>query len=1124
MNSNIFVSIYRFFSSRKKTFYTLLILLTAALLYAASNLTLKEDLTAFIPKDEKAKKYQEAIKNLKANDRIVFNITLHDTTAVQPEQLTQYAEELAQILHQQLDSNWLKEIKYKIDEETAFDVFDLLYDELPYYLNAEDYQQLEQKLTDSALAQKLEANYNTLISGEGTAFKPFILKDPLGLNNFALTKLARLQSDENFELYDGYFLTKNKKHLFLYLSTAYPSNDSNKNIFLIDQLDKALAQLDSTGYTHIKAEYFGAPAIAVANVTQIKTDTLFTTLSALVIIFAVLWFSFRNLKTIVLIFLPVFFGGLFSLGILYLVAHEISAIAIGAGSIILGIALDYSLHFFTHLKHQRSVKSVITDLTIPLTLGCTTTVGAFLCLRFMQSEALQDMGLFAALSLMGAAFCCLVILPPLVRAEPVSAAHTERPSWIDRFSAYSFHKNKILLAAVAVLTLFFLFSPKKVGFETDMTKLSYITPSLEEAENNLDKITNYKLKSVFLVSSAGTLEEALVQSNAALPTISQLSQKKVIKKYSNVGDFLLTDSARQVKIREWQSFWTPDRIKTLEEKLYRIGETFRFKPAAFAPTIQLLQKKFDPTDRAGTLQLKDLFLQEYVNESDALISIITVLKVEQEDKEKVYQAFDTFDNIFVVDRGSMASMFAKIINEDFNFILSACAILVFSVLFLTYGRIELALLAFLPMFISWIWIIGIMGMAGLKFNIVNIIICTFIFGLGDDYSIFTIDGLEQQYKYGRSVLASYRNSIFLSAFTTMIGIGVLIFAKHPVLQSIALVTIIGIFCIVFVSLIIQPVLYDLLILRRKREGKGPLTIYSLLSLLLTALILLVLYPFVLITSSRHISPWWLKMLATWSVYNERKLGETLVTDFIQKALSSFVPKRLPSFETTYTQEKAAIEATRYYRGLLIKNYLYKGPVLEWYTRIKTGLEKNYHLFDTLLPRQGKIVDVGCGYGYLSYMLSLTAPARTITGIDYDDEKIEVAANGVLLSDKLRFVCSDVLEYAYENTDAFVISDVLHYLKEADQQRLIHTCVDKLNQGGVLILRDGNSAMKQRHQGTRLTEFFSTKVLGFNKVNLEKLCFTSEEKIFEMLKEKPVTIEVLDQTRFTSNIIFIIRKK
>ena len=57
-------------------------------------------------------------------------------------------------------------------------------------------------------------------------------------------------------------------------------------------------------------------------------------------------------------------------------------------------------------------------------------------------------------------------------------------------------------------------------------------------------------------------------------------------------------------------------------------------------------------------------------------------------------------------------------------------------------------------------------------------------------------------------------------------------------------------------------------------------------------------------------------------------------------------------------------------------------------KVKLSLEKDYQLFHDLLPKEGKLLDIGCGYGFMSYMLYFAAPRREITGIDYDEEKIK----------------------------------------------------------------------------------------------------------------------------------------
>ena len=70
----------------------------------------------------------------------------------------------------------------------------------------------------------------------------------------------------------------------------------------------------------------------------------------------------------------------------------------------------------------------------------------------------------------------------------------------------------------------------------------------------------------------------------------------------------------------------------------------------------------------------------------------------------------------------------------------------------------------------------------------------------------------------------------------------------------------------------------------------------------------------------------------------------------------------------------------YFRDMLIKSYTYKGPVLEWYMRVKIRLEKCYTLFDRIVPREGTVVDLGCGYGPLSYMLAMLSDRRRIVEI------------------------------------------------------------------------------------------------------------------------------------------------
>jgi len=247
--------------------------------------------------------------------------------------------------------------------------------------------------------------------------------------------------------------------------------------------------------------------------------------------------------------------------------------------------------------------------------------------------------------------------------------------------------------------------------------------------------------------------------------------------------------------------------------------------------------------------------------------------------------------------------------------------------------------------------------------------------------------------------------------------------------------------------------------------------------------------------------------------NDNRFGSTYVER--TKAISRY-------FKQEYNLLAAESETPAYFRHRLISNYLYKGPVLEWYMRVKLRLEKNYDVFHNLVPMQGSILDLGCGYGFLCYMLQILSAERRITGVDYDEQKIETAKYGFLKTDSLQFFCADVTQFPLEKYDAIILSDVLHYLKAVDQKVLLKRCIGALNKGGRLIIREGNADMKERHKGTQLTEFFSVKLLKFNK-SVNPLNFVSGETIRNLAMNNGMRVTVLDDARFTSNVIFVIEE-
>jgi 2-polyprenyl-3-methyl-5-hydroxy-6-metoxy-1,4-benzoquinol methylase len=179
------------------------------------------------------------------------------------------------------------------------------------------------------------------------------------------------------------------------------------------------------------------------------------------------------------------------------------------------------------------------------------------------------------------------------------------------------------------------------------------------------------------------------------------------------------------------------------------------------------------------------------------------------------------------------------------------------------------------------------------------------------------------------------------------------------------------------------------------------------------------------------------------------------------------------------------------------------------------------MFHELLPGKGLILDIGCGYGFMDYMLQFSAPDREVIGYDYDEEKIAVASHCFSRNSNIHFIKADINHLHPGQADAIILSDVLHYLEPENQESLIRKCMEAILPGGVLLIRDGDRDLVKRHEVTRLTEFFSTRFFSFNKTTGKSLHFLSGKKIRDLALRQHMDCRAIDPANNTSNLIFII---
>jgi len=822
-----FYKIYLNIKARKVLALVISIMLLVALSFLSFQLKFEEDITKLIPENEEAVTLNKVLNQIDFADKIVVHLKVKKEGNVT--QLTQAATQLIENIEKDC-SNYVTEIQGVINDADFEETLDFVYDNLPLFLTPEDYTTIKQKTTIEAIQKSTGDNYKTLISPSGFVARNTILKDPFGISFLGLQKLKELQVGDDFIIKNGFVVTKNEKHLLLFLKPKLASNETDKNTAFVTKLNSLKKKLNATFKNKVSVGYYGATVVAVANANQIKTDIKLTVSIALSILFILLIFFYKKINIPLILFVPTVFGALLAVSMLYVFRGTISAISIGIGSILLGITLDFSLHILTHYRNNVDVKKLYQDVTRPIVMSSITTALAFLCLLFIKSRALQDLGIFAAVSVFGAAFFALLLIPHLYKPGNVKEG---KSNFIDTIAKFEFSKNKVLLISCLLLFVVSIFNYNDVLFDKDISKMNYQTQELLDEEKSLNSLLNTASKSLYIVAHGKTLNEALSENQNVYTSLKSFKEQQKIISFSSVASVILSAAHQQNKINKWNNFWTKDKQESIQDELIASGKSYGFKTSTFNQFYNKLNDKQEVLSISAYQKIKALNMKEYISASENFFTVLSSLKVDETNLGTIKSFFEGNKKVVVIDRQAMNETFLNGFKNNFNTLLMYSFIAVLLVLFLFFKRIELVLITILPIALTWLVTIGLMGVFGLSFNIFNIIISTFIFGLGVDYAIFMTNGLIKEYETGEYHLPIYRTSIILSVITTILGVGVLIFAKHPALYSIALVCLLGVLTALVITFVIQPIVFRAIITNRAKNGLAPLefrkTIHSIIS-------------------------------------------------------------------------------------------------------------------------------------------------------------------------------------------------------------------------------------------------------------------------------------------------------
>jgi len=179
----------------------------------------------------------------------------------------------------------------------------------------------------------------------------------------------------------------------------------------------------------------------------------------------------------------------------------------------------------------------------------------------------------------------------------------------------------------------------------------------------------------------------------------------------------------------------------------------------------------------------------------------------------------------------------------------------------------------------------------------------------------------------------------------------------------------------------------------------------------------------------------------------------------------------------------------------------------------------FELVESHVPRRGRVLDFGCGYGMLSNFLALKSAGRQVLGIDLNEARIEVAKRSSTGHPEVSFQLGDVRDFQGTPFDAVVMTDVLHHIDWNNVRLLLQIIRSCLRDDGILVVLDVDRSP--------LRKFYTTYLID-RLLNLTRsLHYRSGDLLMLLLGRSGFRVHQVvpaDQGLPLSDVIYVCKKK
>jgi uncharacterized protein len=818
-----FVQLHLFLARHRGKVLLGFLLFAAAAVLMARKLKLNEDFTEVLPMSAPAIAEQvQALQHIQQAERLYIDVA---TAATNSGQLAAAADKMTAALGHIPE---LSGVRGKINLADMSAAYTQLQAQLPTLLGPNELRQLEPRLTPTALEKRLAWLKQAMTQPQGMMFERVAQTDPAGISDAVSARLRDLQAGAGgARIVGGYITSADGRHVLLSATPGFRSSETAKSAPVIAAVLNAARSVEQEFPPGaVKISVTGAHRSALDNATMIRSDTARTSIVATVGIAALIILACRRRWLALLALVPVLFGGLGAVTVFYLTGDRVSAVALGCGSMLIGVAVDYGIYIVYQLDdspppNRPKLARAVAGLAPALMFGALTTMAAFFVMFLSPVSGHRQLGLFGALGVGLAALFAIFILPVFIPLQPADGL---RPlpltALLQRVFDWRSRNTRLVLPALILFTLLCAAGVSRLKFDGDLARLNGVTAATRQDEQSVRKTWGQALSLTTIVVGGATRDDALMKNERVFAVLKTLRDQKVVESFSSVAPLMPSAQTRQANLRAWQDFWSPARQSILRDSLAAAGAKLGFRAGAFAPFLETISRAASAatTQRSPAL---DRLTADFWSERDGRFFVTTLVKAANtEEFQQVHTAVKAaVPGALLLNKAALAADITQVARRAlpiFGFLVAGLnAVLIYLLL----GRLELVLVTLLPMAAGIFWTLGTLGLLGLPVDAANFVFVIFVFGVGGDYSLFLVLSELEPLRGFPERTAATGGAVTMCALTSLLGTGVLVLAHHPALFSVGLTALLGISYSLLATLFLVPLSVRWLAQSKLRHGE-----------------------------------------------------------------------------------------------------------------------------------------------------------------------------------------------------------------------------------------------------------------------------------------------------------------